>query len=493
MRFSFFVLVGSACALSSFADAAASKGAGAADDNASVASCDIANTVRVKGTGRGVTKEKALKDAYRDAVEHAVGLYVDTEQLLDNDKLVKDKVLTHSNAYIEKYEEKNLANNDGLLEIEIVAWVRRRELTQKLREVMPTMTVNVSKINQSLYAEIVTKDKRDGDAEALLKDVFDEFDPLAQLMKVSPVNEKAEVSPSKESADTKILSYQLRFQVDPDKYFKVWAPHMDKILSQISLAPGKPFNFKRVKSLSDVWKDKIALEYYSEKSRDEYFAYNKMYFMAAYLLDADRFIFGQSCATGNYGFGGEMSFRIGVALERGDPYYDLWNSGSRQRCVRRWGMAPEMKAKSKYYVALVKRANQGGCSGMFYELSDRSAAAISAWMSKYSGLSDERMFDNRSARSTVYHAFLKDASGDEIASGECRAFNHDMSNVGCICWSSDRLEDERNKPGNTIPYVIYMTPWVGCFAGECSTWINVEVDKEDVAKIATISVSAEER
>ena len=38
-----------------------------------------AEIVKVKGRGVGTDKAEALKDAYRDAVERAVGMYVDAE------------------------------------------------------------------------------------------------------------------------------------------------------------------------------------------------------------------------------------------------------------------------------------------------------------------------------------------------------------------------------------------------------------------------------
>ena len=41
--------------------------------------------VTVKGKGVGVDETVALKDAYRDAVETAVGLYVDAEQMEKNE------------------------------------------------------------------------------------------------------------------------------------------------------------------------------------------------------------------------------------------------------------------------------------------------------------------------------------------------------------------------------------------------------------------------
>ena len=78
-----------------------------------------AEIVKVKGRGVGTDKTEALKDAYRDAVERAVGLYIDAEQMMENEELVKDQILTQSNAYIEKYDvaketTKTFRLSDGL-------------------------------------------------------------------------------------------------------------------------------------------------------------------------------------------------------------------------------------------------------------------------------------------------------------------------------------------------------------------------------------------
>jgi len=447
--------------------------------------------VRVKGKGTGTTKEKALKDAYRDAVETAVGRFVDAEQLVDNDQLVNDQVLTHCNAYIDRYEEKKVTQHDGLIDVVIIAWVRRCELTRKLRDVMPTVTLNVSDINRNLYAQIVTQDKSDADAEKLLKRALDDFDPLARLMKVTVVNQKPKVSPSKESSDMKILSYQLKFEIDPDEYFKVWMPYMDRILSQISLSPAKSFSFNKINLPIGFWRTMEHSYDLDEKERTEYFSYDKWHVMDSFLLGKGKILYGQGFATGNYGECGQIGHQLCCIHDDLGFSSDKWNT--QQGTIRRWGAIPKMKAQSKLYVALVRRVANKKCSGSLYELSERSAEVISTWMSRYAGLSEgsERCFDDTSARSTIYHLALKDESGAEISVSDCRAFNHDMSNIGCVCWGNDKSSDERDKPGNTIPYVVYMTPWVGCFASECSTWVDIEVNVGDIAKISTISITPE--
>ena len=105
-----------------------------------VAVAQNAEIIKVRGRGIGTNKLEALNDAFRDAVERAVGFYIDAEQLLKNDELVKDQILTQSNAYIENYATvKESRNPDGLVEIQILASVRKTALTRKISMVMPAV------------------------------------------------------------------------------------------------------------------------------------------------------------------------------------------------------------------------------------------------------------------------------------------------------------------------------------------------------------------
>ena len=92
-------------------------------------------SVQVVAAGLGVDAEKALKSAFSNAVQQAVGLVADAETIAKNDRIVRDQILAHSDAYIEKYDIVSQGKNpDGLVEVKIKATVRRRQLVEKLVE-----------------------------------------------------------------------------------------------------------------------------------------------------------------------------------------------------------------------------------------------------------------------------------------------------------------------------------------------------------------------
>ncbi len=145
-----------------------------------------AEIVRVHGKGIGTNKSEALNDAFRDAVERAVGFSVAADQMLKPENLVTDKILTKSNAYIENYEVANEAKNpDGLIEIQILASVRKTALTRKISMVMPAKTFALGRGLQQAHARISTREKRNADGAALLANALEGLDPYVASMECS--------------------------------------------------------------------------------------------------------------------------------------------------------------------------------------------------------------------------------------------------------------------------------------------------------------------
>ena len=76
-------------------------------------------------TGDGADADKALQNAFSQAIEQAVGVLVDAETVVKNDQLIRDEVLTYSRGYVEKYEVVKRWQEDGLHRATIQAVVAR--------------------------------------------------------------------------------------------------------------------------------------------------------------------------------------------------------------------------------------------------------------------------------------------------------------------------------------------------------------------------------
>lgn len=227
--------------------------------------------VKVKSRGIGIDRSEALKDAFRAAVEQVVGVYVDAEQAAENDELIRDRVLVHSNAYIRDYMLKGeKTRGDGLCEVVIVAHVKKQELTKTLRDAMPEKNFSLGdelKLqHQKLLAEKKKREAaerqkmeeeklealrkeqeaakaaaaeesqriRDEKAAQLLSAALEGFNPYVTLLDV--IQDPA-VAPKVLGGDEDTqIRFGLRMRINSDRYFKTVVPRLKQILGQISVS-----------------------------------------------------------------------------------------------------------------------------------------------------------------------------------------------------------------------------------------------------------------
>lgn len=204
------------------------------------ASAQDAETVKVQGRGVGTDKVEALKDAYRDAIERAVGMYVDAEQMVRNEELVKDQILTQSNAYIEKCEvAKETTKPNGLVEVQILAEVKKTALTRKISDVMPSKTFRLGGELQNAHAKINTTEKRNADGAALLANALEGFDPFLAstdcALACGDVAIREKRHPT-ENKGTVAANWLFRTGINQKRFIEMSVSRLHGVLSQISLS-----------------------------------------------------------------------------------------------------------------------------------------------------------------------------------------------------------------------------------------------------------------
>ena len=132
---------------------------------------DDPNLRVVIAEGFGANVDKAKKDAYREAVRLVVGAFVDSSQLLKNDKLIEDRIITLSSAYVEKASPPlTQVSEDGLVRVKIRAWVRMTKVLETLKKNNVELIVD----NTSFTAELQTKADQAEGADALMERVFND-------------------------------------------------------------------------------------------------------------------------------------------------------------------------------------------------------------------------------------------------------------------------------------------------------------------------------
>ena len=464
---------------------------GDANSNASSAESD---TVKSIGRGVGVNETEALKDAYRDAIERAIGLYVDAETVAKNDEIVKDQILTQSNAYITHYDKIKTTNiSGGLVEVRIVATVKKRALTIKVSEAMPGGNFSLGSKMQDLHANIATSEKRNADAAALLRNALKDIDPIQQLMKPKICVETQKTLSSKEyeeresrkgryrenksNGDTVGVRYMFKVELDREKYFKEVVPKLKSILEQISLEPPREFRISSM-NLSSGSSYFIYREEFMRGSIDAGLKYSYPPISAMKgALSGTMFAYLPSVGNGSLSFDGydcDLSFSIAPAIRD----YDRHDYN-----ISLFTLITELNDRS-----LCGKAVQ-------YILDKESTKVMNEW---FVNRGCKEKFRRNDTPSIIYNVAFLGADGEEINVTQWKVKNTCLMNFGSgskdglekrHLWKSPKTTEVK---GDEDVGVFYATPFVGCAGGSYLEWLDFDFHKDDLSKIKQVRIQIAE-
>ena len=469
-------------------------------EGASRASQAESDTVKVQGRGVGEDKTAALKDAYRDAIERAVGLYVDAETVAKNDEIVKEQVLTQSNAYITDYRELSETKLDGgLVQIRILATVKKQALTTKLTGVMPAQTVRIDNSDlQNVHAQLVTKEKRAEDGAALLKNALDGLNPMQSLMvaRIRPETQKILTGDAAKDVNDRygygkplpanqvMLRYLFEVKLDREKYFSEFMPHLKRVLDQISLSSPKEIRLTELTNHADHDKSRAEMaRHFIAGDGERPRAYDATYGNNVYALYDPVHAYSILWQGDNW----EWAFS--------DPGSDLYYRFYRnQYCPKnnsdRNSWRPKTlwvsndrfsypKRTQKVLFAMITSLNADCSNGKvsIYELEKSMFDILAAW---HKGLLGNRSSDRKRIS---YNILLLSKDGDEIGVYPWQIPNDLLTNVKFA-------HDDVN--GMQVIEIAYATPFVGCFGESLLQWRDFILEKDQLAKIASIKIEPAE-
>ena len=145
-------------------------------------------------TGMGRSENEAKLQAYRNGIRTVIGSMVLSEVLVENETLIRDQVLSHSDGFVTKASQvggiRNLGN--GLLEVTMRVTVKSRQLQQKLQAEKITVT---AVDGQSLFAQKVTQDEVKKDAAAILAEKVANLPAGVLVAEADITNSQQESSP----------------------------------------------------------------------------------------------------------------------------------------------------------------------------------------------------------------------------------------------------------------------------------------------------------
>ena len=445
------------------------------------------DTVKSVGRGVGINETEALKDAYRDAIERAIGLYVDAETVAKNDEIVKDQILTQSNAYITHYDKIKTTNiSGGLVEVRIVATVKKRALTTKVSESMPGGNFSLGSKMQDLHAKVSSKDKRNLDGAALLRNVLSGLNPIRQLLKPKICVETQNITDGGQGRNTRRaasfnraiskdevgVSYIFKIEFDYEKYFKEFIPKLKTILDQISLEPPKEFRVYDCMYSGMYNLDTEAK--HIERSLKEFLQGEGYQGMRGSI----------ECSESQYGFRYPMHVMSGSI--KGVKF--IWNPvgvfvpSQNSAAVVSIATYSHDKEKGVHYLALIVEMNEQKTSGkaILYALDQEASDVMYDW---------QKMCGGEYGHATSYSIVFSDAQGSEIMAATWQIHSSVLLNTALVNLRSlGYRQKSMIVQGAKVEGMFYVTPFVGCAGESFMQWQNFIFQKDDLAKIKQVRI-----
>ena len=183
----------------------------------------------VEATGQGITEDEAFKQAVVDAVRQVVGTLVSAENIISNDKLIKDEVLTLSNGFVEQVIKQEKSKTvDGAWNVKLRCVVRKGQVYDVLQKAnVPTTKVDgISLFATAVSQSVFKKDSR----KVVSKSVRDFFRVYPSLYKYDL--QKPELVSGNDKISTVNIKYHC--MVDTDLDWKQVLPPLQLALKSAS-------------------------------------------------------------------------------------------------------------------------------------------------------------------------------------------------------------------------------------------------------------------
>ena len=198
--------------------------------------------ITVVVTGFGDTAQSAEKDALRRAVRSAVGSYVDSETLIQNDKLIRDRILEATGSYVTHFKTISTKKRGGLIEMEIQAVVEGGQVAKAL-EAANLVQRGVS--TKNLVAEITGKIENAREGSKILQRNLPP-DLLQKLLVARLVDFEGEptdqIEPKRKVLDDGRVetTWMVQTYFDNKQFYENFVPPLHQLLSGIATAHGGP-------------------------------------------------------------------------------------------------------------------------------------------------------------------------------------------------------------------------------------------------------------
>lgn len=124
--------------------------------------------------GEGATKQSALNDAFRDAIQRSAGVLINSQMVMQNGRITQDLIQEYSGAFILSYEITRQRQTPNGYSVDIAANVSSTKLANRLLELSKRGDSARPQTDQ-FYAQVSTLLKSRTQGDSFIANVLNEF------------------------------------------------------------------------------------------------------------------------------------------------------------------------------------------------------------------------------------------------------------------------------------------------------------------------------
>jgi len=197
---------------------------------------DKAVLTSIEAIGIADTPEAAKKDALMNAVQKAVGIYIEGETIVKNSELIYDEILSASNGFVKEFTitvPPHKRPTDGLYQVTIRALVKKGEVAKRLRR---AKLISATIEGNDAWAEAFTKMKSAEDASELLEKYFDGLALSLLEPRIIGADDGGVQPDTHFDHNTEQLwcAWTIEVSFDRKRYYEKVQPRIEKILSTLA-------------------------------------------------------------------------------------------------------------------------------------------------------------------------------------------------------------------------------------------------------------------
>lgn len=135
---------------------------------------DGAPVLYVTARGEGATKQSALNDAFRDAIQRSAGVVINSQMVMQDGRITQDLMQEYSGAFISSYEITRQQQNPNGYSVDIAANVSSTKLANRLLELAKRGSAAKPNTDQ-FYVQASTLLKSRSQGDAFLNNILSEY------------------------------------------------------------------------------------------------------------------------------------------------------------------------------------------------------------------------------------------------------------------------------------------------------------------------------